>query len=230
MVASIAFSSVMFEPISTLHYFRILTSDPNSIPLLEAAASIAVDAYPNLDVQATLSEVDGLSSQLAQRCQGKLTEHERLQRTLRFFYGEMGFAGNAEHYYDRDNSYLHRVLQTRRGIPITLAVLLIELARGVGLQLEGVSFPGHFLVKATLQDGLVVIDPFTGESLDRTELNTRAAAFGMRPERLLQPASGQQILVRMLSNLHAIHTQGGEEALLGQVRARLQILQGEQIH
>lgn len=230
MATSAAFCTAMFEPISALHYFRILTSDASSIPLLEAAASIAVDAYPTLDVQATLSEVDGLASELAKRCKSAHTDHERLQLALRFFYGEMGFSGNTENYYDRENSYLHRVLQTRRGIPITLAVLFVELARSVGLQVEGVSFPGHFMVKATLKEGVVVIDPFTGESLDRAELGARAAAFGLRPERLLNPASNQQILIRMLNNLQAIHTQHGDKELIDQVNARLQILQGESIH
>jgi len=218
----------MYEPIPELAYFRLLVGDTQTIPLLEAAVCIAADAYPALDLQAALSEFDGLARLLADRCRGASTEHARLQRTLRFFYGESGFAGNASNYYDPDNSYLHKVMQTRRGIPISLAVLFCEPARHVGLDVEGVAFPGHFLLKAQLHEGMAIIDPFTGESLDHTALERRAAPYGVRPERLLHPASAHQILIRMLSNLQAIHGQQGQHDLLEKVEARLQILHDAQ--
>ena len=148
----------------------------------------------------------------------------RLQRVSRFFYGKLGFAGNVNNYYDPDNSFVHRVLETRRGIPITLALLFGELARNVGLDAAGVAFPGHFLVKVRLHDGVVVIDPFTGQSLDHDELQRRASAHGGALERLLRPASPQQILIRMLHNLQAIYEQQGSTELLEKVTARLRIL------
>ena len=214
----------MFEPLPDLAYFRLLVGDPRAIPLLESAASIGVIAYPSLDLQGTLSGFDGLAGQVAEHCRGASTEMARLQRVSRFFYGKLGFAGNVNDYYDPDNSFVHRVLETRRGIPITLALLFGELARHVGLDAAGVAFPGHFLVKVRLHDGVVVIDPFTGHSLDQDELQRRAAAHGGSLERLLRPASPQQMLIRMLHNLQAIYEQQGSTDLLDKVTARLRIL------
>jgi regulator of sirC expression with transglutaminase-like and TPR domain len=215
----------MYEPTTALGYFRMLVQDAESIPLLEAAASIALDAYPSLDVQATLDAFDRLARALADDCRNVTTETGRLQRAMRFFFVKEGFGGNLDDYYHADNSYLHRVIETRRGIPITLAVLFVELARHVGLDAEGVSFPGHFLVRVDLRDGIVVIDPFTGASLGRDELERRAVPHGGGADRLLQPASPHQILARMLGNLRTIHAGAGEAELLRKVDARLRVLQ-----
>jgi regulator of sirC expression with transglutaminase-like and TPR domain len=216
----------MYEPTTPLGYFRMLVGDADSVPLLEAAASIALDAYPTLDLQASLAAFDRLAGELADDCRGASTETARLQRLLRFFFGRKGFAGNLDDYYHPDNSYLHRVLETRRGIPITLAVLLVELGRHVGLDVDGVSFPGHFLVRVNLHEGIVVVDPFTGASLDVDELTRRAAPHGRELEDLLQPAGARQILLRMLANLRAIHVDRGQPELLGLVEARMRIVEG----
>jgi regulator of sirC expression with transglutaminase-like and TPR domain len=218
--------AAMYAPASPLDYFRLLVGDAGAadIPLFEAAASLALDAYPGLDLQASLESVDGLARDLADACRGATTEAGRLRRTLHFFFVARGFAGNVRDYYDPDNSYLHRVLETRRGIPISLAVLFAELARHVGLDVEGIPFPGHFLVRVNLHEGVAVIDPFLGRSLDREELERRAAPYGLPVERLLLPASARQILIRMLNNLAAIHAQQGSRELLDLVEQRLHIL------
>lgn len=215
----------MYTRVSPVEYFRTLVDEPASIPLLEAAASLALDAYPSLDLQAVLDDVDRLCRQLADACRRASTETARLQQVLRFFYGVHGFAGNVAAYDDPDNSYLHRVLETRRGIPISLAVLLRELATHVGLDVDGVSFPGHFLVRVNLHAGTVVIDPFTGASLDRAELERRAAPHGVGADALLAPATSWQVLARMLNNLRAIHARRGRADLLDPVLERLRILQ-----
>lgn len=217
----------MYEPTTPLGYFRMLVGDADSVPLFEAAASIAVDAYPSLDLQSSLAAFDRLARELADDCRGAATETARLQRLLRFFFARKGFGGNLEDYYDPDNSYLHRVLETRRGIPISLAVLLVELGRHVGLDVEGVSFPGHFLVRVNLHEGIVIVDPFTGSSLDVDELSRRAAPHGGELEDLLQPAGERQILLRMLANLRAIHAERGQPDLLDKVEARMRIVEGE---
>ena len=138
---------------------------------------------------------------------------QRLQVLNRFFFADLGFTGNLNHYHDPDNSYLHRVLQTRRGIPISLAVIWLELAQGIGLFAHGVGFPGHFLVKVQMPKGLVVLDPFTGQSLGRDDLTERLEPFkGHLPEEFevplglyLQAASSRDIVARMLHNLKEIH-------------------------
>jgi regulator of sirC expression with transglutaminase-like and TPR domain len=217
----------MYQPVPALDYFRMLVDDAASIPLLEAAASLALDAYPTLDLQSSLAEFDRMARRLGDECRHESTQAGRLKRALRFFYVTQRFAGNAHAYYDPDNSYLHRVIETRRGIPITLAVLFAELAGHVGLEVDGIAFPGHFLLRVNLHEGMVVVDPFTGRSLDREELERRAAPHGVAAERLLHPASPRQILIRMLNNLRSIHASQGEADRLEKVLARLRILQAE---
>ena len=105
---------------------------------------------------------------------------QRLRTLNQFFFRDLSFGGNLNDYYDPDNSYLHAVLRTRRGIPITLAVIWLELAAGLGLQAKGVAFPGHFMLKVTLPKGQVIIDPFTGQSLSREELSQRLEPYRQR--------------------------------------------------
>ncbi len=224
----------MDEPITELAYFQTLVADPEQLPLLEAAASLAQDEHPNLDLQQVLSGVDRLAQRLAERCRNSSTELGRLQASLNFFYKESGFAGNVNDYYSPDNSFIHRVLETRRGIPISLAVLLIELAGHVGLNANGISFPGHFLVAVNLHDGTVIIDPFTGSSLSRDNLQERLEPFrehlglgseGEVPvESFLQPASARDILMRMLGNLREIYEHQAEPEKLGPVLGRIEML------
>ena len=210
--------------VSPLDYFRLLVQEDRSIPLFEAAASIATDAEPGLDLEQVQTTFDQLSARLASQARSASTENARLGCLLRFFFDAEGFTGNVAEYYSPANSYLHQVLETRCGIPITLAVLLVELGRHIGLEAEGVSFPGHFLVRVKLGDGIVVVDPFTGESLSREELERRASPYGVPLAQVLRPASRREILVRMLRNLESIHAESGDAALLARVRDRLEVL------
>ncbi len=140
---------------------------------------------------------------------------QRLRLLNRFFFQELGFAGNVNDYYDARNSYLHSVLQTRRGIPITLAMLYVEIAGQIGLAASGISFPGHFLVKLRMPQGEVVIDPFTGQSMSRDALDALLVPYrrreglpGESPVPLalfLQAATPREIIARMLRNLKEIH-------------------------
>ncbi|MEN9316672.1 MAG: hypothetical protein RIS35_3065 [Pseudomonadota bacterium] len=216
----------MYQTLAPLDYFRLLVADPSSIPLLEAAASIAVDAHPDLDLPAVLHAFDRLAGKLSDDCRGVSDDRERLERLLSFFHGRQGFAGNLDAYYDPDNSYLHRVLERRRGIPITLAVLLIELARSIGLDAHGVGFPGHFLARVNLREGVALIDPFSGSRLDQERLARNAQAHGLSAESLIAPATSAQILTRMLGNLWQIHQRNGDDTLREKVAARLGILNG----
>jgi regulator of sirC expression with transglutaminase-like and TPR domain len=146
----------------------------------------------------------------------------------------MGFGGNVNNYYDPDNSFLNAVLRTRRGIPITLAVLWLELAQGLGLKARGVNFPGHFMVKVNLPNGQVVIDPFTGQSLSREDLSERLEPYKRRnglvddfdvPVGLyLQAATPREILARLLRNLKEIHRTQEDWLRLIAVLDRLLIL------
>ncbi len=220
---------------SPLQYFSSLVQSDAHFPLLEAAVSLAQDEYPELDVQEVLGDVDQLLARLKRRLPGDAPELQRLRALNQFFFRDLGFGGNINDYYDPDNSYLNTVLRTRRGIPITLAVLWLELAVGVGLNARGVAFPGHFMVKVNLPKGQVVIDPFNGQSLSREELTERLEPFRQRspiseefevPMGLyLQSAPPRDIIGRMLRNLQEIHKTQEDWPRLIAVQDRLIVLQ-----
>ncbi|UCH16381.1 MAG: tetratricopeptide repeat protein [Burkholderiales bacterium] len=227
-----------FRPPTALEYFATLVADDSSLALTEAAVSIAQDEYPQLDTQTVLAEIDALAATLKRRIPADAPPVQKLRWLNHYFFHELAFAGNVNDYYTADNSYLHRVLATRRGIPITLAVIYIELAAQDGLEARGVSFPGHFLVKLRLQSALhqgeVVIDPFTGQSLSREDLDERLAPFRRRQGLLgdyeaplglfLQSATPREVLARMLRNLKEIHRSAEDWPRLLQVLDRLIVL------
>ena len=167
------------EPPTPLEHFAALVESDAEFPLLEAAASLAQDEYPELDLQQVLGDVDQLLARIRRRLPADAPALTRLRTLTQFLYGDLGYAGNVNNYYDPDNSYLHVVLRTRKGIPISLAVLWLELAQGLGLSARGVGFPGHFMVKVSLPKGQVVVDPMTGQSLSREELLERLEPFRM---------------------------------------------------
>ena len=223
-----------YEAPTTLGYFAMLVQSDEHLPLLEAAACIAHDEYPELDVEQLLGDVDQLVARLRRRMREGMSEVQRLQTLNRFFYGDLGFGGNVNDYYDPENSYLNAVLRTRRGIPISLAMLWMELAQSVGLQTQGVGFPGHFLVKVSLPEGQAVIDPMTGQSLSREALSERLVPFRQRiglqgddeaPLGLfLQAATAREMLARMLRNLKEIHHSQQDGLRLLAVLDRLVVL------
>lgn len=225
---------ICFKTPTALEYFASLVAEDAGLSLTEAAIAIAQDEYPTLDAQAVVSEIDGLADRLRRRIPLDAVAVHKLRWLNRYFFRELGFAGNVNDYYDARNSYLHQVLITRRGIPITLAVLYIELATQIGLTARGVSFPGHFIVKLKMPQGEVVIDPFSGQSLSRTELDEMLVPYrrrqGLEGEfdvplgLFLQPAPARDVLARMLRNLKEIHGAARDWPRLLAVLHRLVIL------
>jgi regulator of sirC expression with transglutaminase-like and TPR domain len=223
-----------FDIPSPLQYFASLVQSDEHFPLLEAAVSLAQDEYPELDVQQVLGDVDQLLARLKRRVPPDAPAMQRLRALNQFFFQDLNFGGNVNDYYDPDNSFVHVLLKTRRSIPITLAVLWLELALGMGLDARGLSFPGHFMVKVNLPKGQVVIDPFTGQSLSREELAERLNPLYQRDARpddmalplglYLQPAAPRDIMGRMLSNLKHIYRQQEDWARLITVLDRLVVL------
>ena len=198
-----------------LSYFTSLVMSDAEFPLLETAISLAQDEYPHLDVQQVLSQVDHLLARVKQRVPADAGPLKRLLILNQFFYRDSRFGGNANDYYDPDNSFIDRVLLTRRAIPISLAILWMELAQGLGLSVRGVGFPCHFLLKINSPQGDVVMDPLDGQSLSREVLAERIDPYRLhdaQSEELdarlnayllgLQP---RDIIARMLRNLKAIY-------------------------
>lgn len=227
-------SSLRLHAPTPLEYFASLVADDASLNLLEAAAAIAQDEQPLLDVQAVLAEVDTLAQRLRQRLPADASAAHKLRVLTRYFHQELGFAGNVNDYYERGNSFVHQVLATRRGIPISLAVIFLELASQLGLRAQGVAFPGHFLIKLRIGAGEVVLDPFTGQSLSRARLDEFLHSYRhsaglpddaeLPIELFLQAAPPRQILARMLRNLKEIHRAAEDWPRLLAVQQRLVVL------
>jgi len=227
-------------PVTALTYFTSLVASDTDFPLLEAAAAIAQDEEPTLDIQAVLATCDALMVRLKRRLKRDAEPIQQLTALNQFFYQELGFSGNANNFYAPENSYLNEVFRTRRGIPISIAVIWLELARGLGLQADGVSFPGHFLVKVTLPEGLVVLDPLTGQSLGLERLSEQLLPFRNRTEDgedadtplglYLQPATPRDILTRMLRNLKEIFSSQTDWPRLKCVLDRLIVLNPDALY
>ena len=226
--------NLSLEVPTPLGYFATLVQSDADFPLLEAAVSLAQDEYPDLDVQQVLGEVDQLLARLKRRIPADAGPLQKLRAINQFFFHDLNFAGNVNDYYDPDNSFLSVVLRTRRAIPISLAVLWIELAQGLGLAARGVGFPGHFMLKVNLPEGQVVIDPMDGQSLSREQLSERLAPFqpvgGLGDDfevplgLYLQMAQPREIIARMLHNLKEIHTSQEDWPRLVAVLNRLIVL------
>jgi len=215
-----------------LDYFSALVADDESLPLTEAALSIAQDAYPDLDLQGTLAEIDELALRVRRRMPEGGDVHQRVTALNRCFFRELGFAANLNDYYDPDNSHLNVVLKRRRGIPISLAVMYLELAGQLDLPVRGVSFPGHFLLRVSTPEGDVVLDPTTGRSLsepDMVELlepyvSNAGESVSRALRMLLEPATRREIVARMLRNLKTTYLQTERWERLLAIQQRLVIL------
>ena len=218
-----------------LEYFTSLVAEDESFPLTEAALALAQDAYPDLDVQGVLAEIDALMMRLKRRLTKDADVVQKLQMLNQFFYRELGFAGNLNDFLDPDNSHLNMVLSKRRGIPISLAVLYLEMAQQIDLAVRGVSFPGHFLLRVTIAGGEVMMDPMSGEALNETEMIemlepfvsgsvTHGESVSKALRGLLQPAHPREIMARMLRNLKGIYMETERWQRLLAVQQRLVIL------
>ena len=226
--------TLRFERPSALQYFGSLVAEDQGFALLEAAIAVAQDDHPQLDPQGVLSQVDALGERLKRRVPADAVVLQKLRFLNRFFFQDLGFAGNVNNYYDPRNSYVHEVLETRRGIPITLALLYIELASHIGLNARGVSFPGHFLVKLRAGQGEVIIDPMSGQSLSRAELEERLGPYrrarGLTGDfevplgLFLQASPPRDTLARLLRNLKEIHRAAEDWPRLLSVSERLVLL------
>jgi len=194
-------------------FTELVRATDQSFDLAEAALLIAAEAYPGLDIARYLRALDELAAaaEPAQRDAGN--DAERVQRLVRYLTVEARFRGNQDDYYDRRNSFLNEVLERRTGIPITLALVFIEVARRLDVVLVGVSFPGHFLIKHPGAPELIV-DPFFGQFLGPTECEQRLHAV-LGPTARLEPAhldaaAPREILVRLLRNLKQIYARARE--------------------
>jgi regulator of sirC expression with transglutaminase-like and TPR domain len=197
------------------------------VPLLEVAAELPRYVIADINPAATAQTVRDWAKGLAARVPADTSALNRLRLLNHYFFDELGFRPNATNYNEIENSLLQHVIARRTGIPITLALLYIEIGRAAGLTLHGVGFPGHFLVRMPLGDGAMFIDVFArGTALSAASLQARlsAALNGAVEYPLavyLRPATELDIVARMLRNLKMIHVDAGDFAAALRVQDRL---------
>ena len=211
--------------------FRHAVERPDSaIDLGHAALAIAQAEYPNLEIDPYLARIQLLAASVHDRAGKESDPYRVLAATNYVLFTQEGFQGNRDDYYDPKNSFLNEVMERRKGIPITLSVLYIEVARRAGLTLHGLAFPGHFLVKYGGNAEEIIVDPFHGGEVrtlgDLEEMldGLYRGKIAFQPE-FLAPVSKSQILQRMLSNLKAIYLRQGDFLRALSVAERLVILE-----
>ena len=186
--------------------------------LAQASLMLAQDVYPDIDVSAYLGRLDDIAAAIRPRLAGDAFAEQKVLALNRYLFNEMRFNGNIDDYYDPRNSYLNEVIERRTGIPITLSIVYLEVGRRLGLNLKGISFPGHFLVKLSVKRGQLVLDPFlAGEAQSESDLRERLAkvlpsAMAQKAslDQYLEAATPRQIVARVLRNLKNIYAQDGK--------------------
>ena len=191
------------------HFRRLVQGRDDELRLDEAALVLAAALRPDgVDVDAAMARLDELAAWI---------DEPTLDGLRRHLFDDLGFAGDTADYHDPSNSFLDEVIERRRGLPITLSVLTVEVGRRAGVPLAPVGLPGHFLVRDRV-DPDVFVDPFHGGAL-LTAGECRALAERLHPglafqDRFLDPVSQRAVLVRMLANLAGTYRQRGERVLL----------------
>ncbi len=192
-----------------------LLGSPGPLPLLEATLQIAAEEHEEMDVLAQIARIETIGAEAKKRLAGLLNPFARLDALRVFLFDELGFKGNVDQYDDPRNSYLDDVLERKLGIPLTLSILVIEVARRAGLPAEGVGLPGHFIVRIEEGERRLLIDPFHGGHIITVEdckdlvVRTTGRASLFRKDSL-DAATPRAMLTRLLLNLKRIHLAQGD--------------------
>jgi regulator of sirC expression with transglutaminase-like and TPR domain len=219
-------------PSARLRFAAMVQGAERELDLATGALLIAAEEYPQLPTEPYLRRLDVLAERVRDRLSDETAPLVLLQELSRVLFEEEGFRGNSENYYDPRNSFLNDVLDRRLGIPITLSVVYLEVGWRLGLPLEGVNFPGHFLVRYEGEALRILVDPFQGGDLrfegDAQALLDRLSggSVPMQPH-YLRPAGKRDILARILSNIKEIYLKGRDEVRALAAVERLQILRPE---
>jgi len=186
--------------------------------LLEGALEIAGDAYPALDRELQRRRFDELAEPLLRQDVAALNAPAQALALAAHLRYDCGFRGNETDYYCPENSFINRVLDTRLGIPISLAVVYIEVASRAGVRACGVGFPGHFLVRIEDEVDVVLVDPFSSKALARADLEgllaSATAGKLQLHESMLEPTPTRHVIARMLFNLRNIYARQADHQRL----------------
>ncbi len=196
-----------FEPL-----IELLAGRGNAIELDEAALLLARIEYPELNPADYIIQLDHIASVIADRADDLSDGQDFLETAARYLFGDLGFRGNSDDYYNPDNSCLNRVIETARGIPISLCALFIEVARRLAKPVRGVGLPGHFVVRYDDEELTAFIDPFHGgDFIDEARCYELAQMETPDPT-VLEPVDTRYIVMRMINNLRGVYFSRREPA------------------
>jgi regulator of sirC expression with transglutaminase-like and TPR domain len=194
-----------------MHNFYNEIQQPDSqINLAKAALYIAQEEYPKLEIPAYLHTLDVMAVEAKALLPKERYPLRVIQSLNQYFFEQLGYVGNSDDYYDPRNSFLNEVIERRTGIPITLSLVYLEVARRLDFPMVGINLPGHFIIRPEFEDTGIFVDVFNqGEILFEQDCEERLAQLYQRPMPMqpmfIQPVSPRQFLARMLSNLKFIY-------------------------
>lgn len=209
-------------------FAELVSRDDGQIDLAEAALLIATEEYTRLNIEDYVDKLDRFGDIARERAEGASGATEVISAINSTLFDELGFHGNRDSYFDPRNSFLNQVIDRRIGIPITVTVVYMEVARRIGFQVRGVGLPYHFIAKHESETGDIFIDPFNeGRVLDAAgcaELLSEITGGQeeLRPEHL-ESVSNKRILARILLNLLGIYKAGDPRRALATIERLLLI-------
>jgi len=193
-------------------FYQEIHQSPDQIDLAKAALYLAQEEYLDLDVEEYLNALDAMAVEVQERLPREPYPLRIIQTLNRYFYEDLQFCGNTESYYDPRNSYLNQVIDRRTGIPITLSLVYLEVAKRIDFPMVGVGMPGHFLIRPIGEEMQLFVDPFhQGEVLFEQDCQERLSQtygrpMALRPE-FLEAVSPPYFLARILMNLKGVYLQ-----------------------
>ena len=201
--------------------------DPSSMDLETGVLLISATEYPDLDQDKWRDILDDCGVLLEKNLEMSREPSVVVSKLNHLLFREMGLKGNRQNYYDPQNSYVHRVLERRLGIPISMSVVTLLVAQRIGLELEGVGLPGHFLLRYRSGKKEVYIDPFDGGrvwSLEDCLHHLHGQGYGFREE-YFRAFDTREILIRILANLLGVYNQREDRGRCNRVTRMLEVLQ-----
>jgi regulator of sirC expression with transglutaminase-like and TPR domain len=205
----------MALPQARQSFYQAINQSDEQIDLAKAALYIAQEEYSDLDPAEYLNALDTMAAELQDQLPAQPYPLRIIQGINRYLYEDLGFTGNVSDYYDPRNSFLNQVIERRMGIPITVSLVYLEVARRIDFPMVGVGMPGHFLIRPDFSDMEIFVDAFNrGEVMFLQDCQERMTQIFGQPVKLqpefLEPVSNRQFLVRILTNLKVIYLQQKE--------------------
>jgi regulator of sirC expression with transglutaminase-like and TPR domain len=196
--------------IAKQNFYQEINQPDDQIDLAKAALYIAQEQFPKLDTQEYLNALDTMAVEVQERLPQERYPLRVIETLNQYLFQDLGFTGNSENYYDPFNSYLNQVIERRTGIPITLSMIYLEVAKRIDFPMVGIGMPGHFLIRPDFEEAGIYVDTFNqGEVLFPEDCEARLSQIYNQPVQLqsefLAPVSNHQILARMLTNLKIIY-------------------------